>query len=384
MSLTSSAIAMPSPAPQGSRRPALFVGSDIYRLPAFGRHHPLSGPRIAAVMELCERLGWLNSASLCVSAPAGDSTLAMFHHADYIAALRQADASGRVSREVRERYHFGTMANPLFPGLFERAATTVGGSIKAAELALSGAVAFHPSGGTHHGRPDRASGFCYFNDPVFALLTFLQHGLRRVMYVDLDAHHGDGVQDAFAADTRVFTVSVHEAGRWPYSGAVDDRAQGRARNLPVPRGFNDNELDYVMQRAVLPLARNFTPEALVITCGADGLSGDPLSGMELSNGALWRAVTDLMAHSPRVVILGGGGYNPWTVARCWTGLWGLLRGERLPVNLPPAAQQLLRGLECELVDDGDIDPAWFSTLADDSNQAELRPQLVELVDRVLQ
>ena len=384
MSLTSSPIARPLPVEQASLRPALFVGSDIYRLPAFGRHHPLSGPRIAAVMELCERLGWLDPETLCVSAPANDSTLAMFHHADYIEALRQADASGRVSREVRERFDIGTMENPLFPGLFERAATTVGGSIMAAELAMEGVVAYHPAGGTHHGRAGRASGFCYFNDPVFAVLTFLQHGLQRVMYVDLDAHHGDGVQDAFAADTRVFTVSIHEAERWPFSGAANDRGQGRARNLPVPRGFNDNELDYVMRTAVLPLARNFSPEALVITCGADGLAGDPLSGMELSNGALWRAVIDLIAQSPRVVVLGGGGYNPWTVARCWTGLWGLLSGRSLPAMLPRAAQQLLRGLECDLVDDEDIDPAWFSTLADDPNQASLRPQLVELVDRVLQ
>src|SRR5207344_3103305 len=106
---------------------------------------------------------------------------------------------GNVNAEERTRYGLGTMENPLFPGLFERAATSVGGSILAAQLALEGRVAFHPAGGTHHGRPGRASGFCYFNDPVFAVLTLLRAGLERVLYVDLDAHHGDGVQDAFAA-----------------------------------------------------------------------------------------------------------------------------------------------------------------------------------------
>jgi len=372
------------PLPRSGERAAHFIGNEIYRRPAFGKHHPLSGPRVALVMDLCERLGWLDAQSLCASRPADEKTLSVFHTTDYLAAFREADSTGRVSREVRERYHLGTSSNPLFPGLFERAATTVGGSILAAELAMSGAIAYHPSGGTHHGRPDRASGFCYFNDPVFAVLTLLGHGLQRVMYVDLDAHHGDGVQDAFAADPRVFTLSIHEAGRWPHTGLVADRGQGRARNLPVPRGFNDSELDYLMQTAVLSLSRRFEPQAVVITCGADGLKGDPLSRMELSNVALWRAVLELVEASPRTVVLGGGGYNPWSVVRCWTGLWGLLSGKTLPQILPLEAQQVLLGLECDLVENEDINPGWFTTLVDDPNQAALRPELVELAHRVLE
>ena len=186
-----------------------------------------------------------------------------------------ADAKGSVDKEMRERYRIGTMENPLFPGLFKRASTAVGGSILASELAMDERVVFHPSGGTHHGRPDRASGFCYFNDPVFAILTFLARGIERVLYVDLDAHHGDGVQDAFAEDSRVLTISIHEEKRWPHSGLVEDRASGAARNLPVPREFNDSEMDFLIENAVRPLASDFTPGALVITCGADGLQGDP-------------------------------------------------------------------------------------------------------------
>ena len=205
----------------------------------------------------------------------------------------------------------------------------------AAELALEGHVVFHPSGGTHHGRPDRASGFCYFNDPVFALLTLLEHGLERLLYVDLDAHHGDGVQDAFADDPRVLTVSIHEEKRWPHSGLVDDRARGGARNLPVPAGFNDDELGFLMREAVLPLADAFAPQAVVVTCGADPLAGDPLSKLELSNVALWQAVESLVQLTQRSVVLGGGGYNPWTVVRCWSGLWGRLSGREIPAGLPP-------------------------------------------------
>jgi len=362
----------------------VFISSDVYRKPAFGGNHPLSGHRISVVLELCELLGWLQPGTLRASAPASELVLASFHDAEYIAALKQADTCGLASHRVREHYRIGTMENPLFPGVFERAASTVGGSILAAELVMNGGVAFHPAGGTHHGKADRASGFCYFNDPVFALSTFLQHGLERVLYVDLDAHHGDGVQDAFAADSRVMTLSIHEADRWPYSGAVDDRGQGYARNLPVPRGFNDSELEYAMHTAVLPLARGFGPQALVITCGADGLSGDPLSGMELSNGSLWQAVLELLEESPRAVVLGGGGYNPWTMIRCWTGLWGLLDGRALPEELPPGARDLLGGLSCDLVDQEDFNPAWLSTLRDDRHLAHIRPGLVALVDRMLQ
>jgi len=160
----------------------------------------------------------------------------------YIAALREASNSGRVDAATRERHGIGGMENPVFPGVFERASTSVGGSIHAARLALEGCVAYHPAGGTHHGRRDRASGFCFFNDPVFALLTLLDAGVERVAYVDLDAHHCDAVQDAFAGDERVRIVSIHEAGRWPHTGALGDSAEGRALNLPVPRGLGDREL----------------------------------------------------------------------------------------------------------------------------------------------
>jgi acetoin utilization protein AcuC len=275
------------------------------------------------------------------------------------------------------------MENPLFPGLFQRASTAVGGSIHAAELAMAGHLVFHPSGGTHHGRRDRASGFCYFNDPVFALLTFLENGLERVLYVDLDAHHGDGVQDAFAEDERVFTISIHEEKRWPHSGLVGDRARGGARNLPVPRGFNDSELEYLIERAVLPLACDYQPQALVITCGVDGLEGDPLSRLALSNVGLWRAVERLVEACPRAVVLGGGGYNPWTVVRCWAGLWGRLSGRAAPSELPGEALQLLGSLSCDLIDEEDVPQGWLTTLEDSPNSGTVRPEVARLPDLVL-
>jgi len=362
---------------------ALFVGSDVYREAAFGTHHPLSIIRVAGVVDLCEILGWFDPEQFRESPRASVDQLREFHDADYIAAVMTADARGSVDKETRERYRIGTMENPLFPGLFRRASTAVGGSILASELALDGRVVFHPSGGTHHGRADRASGFCYFNDPVFAILTFLARGIERVLYVDLDAHHGDGVQDAFAHDSRVLTISIHEEKRWPHSGLVEDRASGAARNLPVPRDFNDVELDYLIENAVRPLAGEFNPEALVITCGADGLEGDPLSRLALSNVGLWSAVEKLLDDCARSVVLGGGGYNPWTVVRCWAGLWGRLSGREIPAALPPAAQALLKNFECDLIDEDEIPGDWINALADPPNNGPVRDEIQRLPGLVL-
>lgn len=361
--------------------PPVFVSHDVYRQTGYGGNHPLAIARVGPVMDLCDALGWLDAQSYRESPRASDEELLWFHAADYLAAVKEASASGTVDARVRARYGLGTMENPLFPGLFERAATSVGGSILAADLALEGRIAYHPAGGTHHGKRDRASGFCYFNDPVFAVLRLLRAGLSRLLYVDLDAHHGDGVQDAFAADPRVWTLSIHERGRWPHTGGIDDIGEGRACNLPVPPEFNDSELDALMRGVVLPLARRIRPEAVVVTCGADALAGDPLSKMALSNVALWRAVEQLAAVAPAAVILGGGGYNPWTVARYWTGLWGCLAQRQIPLQLPPEARAILKRLSCDLVEDEDMRPEWTTTLADAPNPGAVRPEIETLVER---
>lgn len=359
----------------------LFVSHDVYRRTGYGGNHPLAIARVGPVMDLCEALGWLSAEQYRESPQASEEELRWFHADDYVGALKRASRTGTVDAEMRARYGLGTMENPLFPGMFERAATSVGGSILAAELALEGRVVFHPAGGTHHGRRDRASGFCYFNDPVFSLLRLLKAGLRKILYVDLDAHHGDGVQDAFAGDARVWTVSIHEENRWPHTGGAHDVGEGRACNLPVPREFNDAELERLIDGIVLPLAARLAPEAIVLTCGADALAGDPLSKMALSNVALWRAVERLVASAAAAVVLGGGGYNPWTVARYWTGMWGRLSRREFPEVLPAQARAILERLSCDLVDDEDRQPEWLTTLADAPNRGVVRPEIERLVER---
>lgn len=374
--MESAASEEPSP-----RRRAVFLSHGVFATPAFGRNHPLSIPRHGALVDLCRALGTLTDADL-VDCPIPDvATLARFHDAAYLTALEAAAASGRASEQVRKLYNLGTMECPLFPGLWDRARATVGGAIEASRRALAGELPFHPAGGTHHGRPDRASGFCYFNDPVFAILTLLDAGLSRVLYVDLDAHHGDGVEDAFAADPRVVTMSIHETGRWPGTGREDDRRDGRALNLPVPAGFNDAELHHLLAHALLPHARRFAPDAVVVVCGVDALAGDPLSHLSLSNVALCDAVEAMIAVAPRAVVLGGGGYNPWTLTRAWAGLWSRLSGRDPGNQLPSAARRLLEGFTCDLVDDDDRRPEWTATLWDPPNEAPVRDAIRRMADR---
>lgn len=335
-------------------------------------------------MTVSEMLGWFTDEAPYLQSPqASLETIQRFHSPDYVAAIREAEAAGRVSPEVREQYNLGTMENPVFAGLYERASTSVGGSILAAEAALERGVAFHPAGGTHHGMANRANGFCYFNDPVFSILTLLDHGKKRVIYIDLDAHHGDGVEAAFADDPRVMTISMHEENRWPFTGKLGDVAGGRARNIPVPRRLNDTEFDRLIDEAILPMTRAFAPDAMVLTCGADPLKGDPLSSLELSNTALIDGILRLAPLSPATVVLGGGGYNPWTVARFWTALWGRLAGFEVPMALPDAARELFETFECDLVDDDEREDHWFTTLLDPRNDGPVREEIAQLIEAVL-
>jgi acetoin utilization protein AcuC len=375
-------------------RPARFIGSDIYRTSSYGARHPLAIPRVSTCIDLCRALAWLPAEVYLESPRATPAELARFHDPAYIEALIESERSQSPTAAVRRRFNIGRDGNPIFPDIFRRPATACGGSILGAKVVRDGGVAYNPAGGTHHGRPDRASGFCYLNDPVLAILAMLDDGLERVLYLDVDAHHGDGVQAAFAEDRRVLTVSVHEAGRWPMpaaaghlgasaAGSAADRAGGMARNLPVPPGFNDSEMAFLLEAALLPLAGAFDPEAVVLQCGADALEEDPLSRLSLSNLALWQVVSAAKGLAPRLLVLGGGGYNPWSVGRCWAGVWATLNGFSVPDRLPPAGEAVLRGLTWRHSRGRNPPDHWFTTLADRPRPGPVRQQVRALADAVM-
>ncbi|MCZ6522363.1 MAG: acetoin utilization protein AcuC [Alphaproteobacteria bacterium] len=360
-----------------------FIGSEIYRSTRLGAKHPLAIPRVSTTIDLARAMGWLPHRVYVESPRATPDQLARFHAPDYVAAVMRAEAEGRVAPEVAQRYNIGRGGNPVFGQVFSRPATACGGTLEAVRLLREGGIVHSPAGGTHHGRRDRASGFCYFNDPVLGILAFLDQGLERVYYVDVDAHHGDGVEDAFADDARVLTLSVHEARRWPGSGAVHDRAGGAARNLPVPAGFNDAEMAFLVERVIVPLGRAFRPQAVVLQCGADALFEDPLSKLELSNLALWHVVQSVMGLGPRLLVLGGGGYNPWAVTRCWAGVWATLNGLGIPAELGAAALGVLRSITWSRAAGANPPGHWLTTIADAPRPGPLRPEIEALAAEVL-
>ncbi len=362
----------------------LFVGSEIYRFSTYGPAHPLAVPRVSTCIDLCRALGWLTPETYRDAPMATDAEILRFHDAGYLAALRRAEADRAVGPDDRERYRIGTDNNPVYSEIFRRPATSAGGVLLATRLTAAGGIVHVPGGGTHHGRPDRASGFCYLNDCVLGILSWLDQGLSRVLYLDIDAHHGDGVQDAFAGDPRVLTVSIHEAGRWPNTGLVEDRAGGSARNLPVPPGYNDSEQRFLLRNAILPLITRFRPEAILLQCGADALEEDPLARLSLSNNAYWATVAAVMPLAPRLIVLGGGGYNPYTVGRCWAGIWATLNGFPIPETLPEAAKTVLRRLVYNRAAGRNPPAHWTTTLRDEPREGPVREEIRQLAAVTLQ
>jgi acetoin utilization protein AcuC len=345
--------------------PPRLIGSEIYRGSTYGGWHPLRVPRVSTVMDMARALGWLPPDRYVTSPCAKPAALTDFHTPAYVAALRAAEAAQNVDAGVRNRHHLGTASNPVFAQMYRRPATGVGAALLAGEMLANGGIIHAPGGGTHHGMPDRANGFCYLNDPVFAIRSLRRNGALRVAYIDIDAHHPDGVEYAFADDPDTLLLSVHEENRWPRTGALQDRGAGQVHNLPVPAGFNDTEMALVRDTVILPLVQAFRPDAIVLQCGADALAEDPQSRLMLSNNAHFAIVGALRGMAPRYLVLGGGGYNPWSVGRCWTGVWGVLNGFDLPERLPRAAEAVLQGLVWQgRTRVKQPMPLWLSTLRD--------------------
>jgi acetoin utilization protein AcuC len=355
-----------------------FVGAEIYRLPVFAAPHPLAIGRAMLVADLCNAINWLKSSQYWDSPIASIDELCRFHEPSYIAALQRAEAAQDLPPALRQATRIGADSNPIHPAVFRRPATSAGGALLAADLTACGGVVHAPGVGNHHGQPNRASGFCYVNDIALALMRWRDHGLRRIAYLDLDAHHGDGVETAFAADPDILTISVHEAGRWPRTGQSSDKANG-IWNFAVPSEFNDTELAFLVNATILPLLAAFQPEAIFLLPGADALEGDPLAKLALSNNAIWDTLAAIRKLSPRLIVGGGGGYNPFTLARCWAGIWAILNDIPIPETLPPAAQALLQAQIFARAAGRNPPAHWFTTLRDAPNSGPVRDEIRRMV-----
>ncbi|AOU97324.1 histone deacetylase [Acidihalobacter yilgarnensis] len=330
---------------------AVLIAAARYRRHSYGNNHPLDIPRVSLMLDVIRSYGALDEGEYVESRRASVSELEWFHTREYVAAIQCCEAMGKVTDTYRQRHNIGNLENPYFHDFFATPATATGGSIQGAEQLLAGRVAFSPAGGMHHAMPDRAQGFCYFNDAALAVIRLRRAGLR-VLYVDIDAHHGDGVEHALRDDAQAFTLSLHmDTDRaYPFAGgrSEDIGGRGNAINLPLPPGTHDDEYRYAFERVWPAVLEAVRPDAIVLQAGTDPIMPDPLGKFRLSTQAFLEVVARIHADAPchadgtpRLLVIGGGGYHPLVLARCWTGVWGLLSGRVLPAELPAKAQVLL-------------------------------------------
>ncbi len=318
-----------------------LIYSEAWRQYDYSPEHPLRMERLGLTWRLMEAYGLTAGprAKVLTPEPADLESIARFHTREYLEILRAVSAGDWVPHA--QRYGLGPGDNPIFPGLWEAAQLAAGGSLLAAQLVAEGEAhrAFHFAGGLHHAMPDRASGFCYINDAVLAIMKLREKGWR-VAYVDIDAHHGDGVQFAFYNDPNVLTISTHERGDrlFPGTGFVVEMGEGDGLgfsvNLPLQPMTDDEVYTPAFEAVVPPLLRAFKPDVLVLQLGIDSHRTDPLTHLSLTVQGFARAVKRLLEFAPRVVALGGGGYDLANVARAWTAAWAAMNDVRLPDALP--------------------------------------------------
>ncbi|XRQ06489.1 acetoin utilization protein AcuC [Actinomadura welshii] len=338
---------MSSPAPSSSSAPqncglAVFWDERLVSYD-FGPGHPMNPVRVELTMALARELGVLDRPNVRVSEfeAADDKLLRLVHEEAYIAAVKQAGRTGL----PEARFGLGTDDNPVFLAMHDASALVAGASVAAAEAVWTGGAehAVNISGGLHHALSGAASGFCVYNDPAIAIAWLLENGAERVAYVDIDVHHGDGVQAAFYDDPRVLTISIHETPRtlFPGTGFPDETgAEGTSVNVSLPPGTGDRPWLRAFDAIVPPLLRRFRPDVLVTQHGADGHALDPLAHLTLSVDGQRTAYAMLhrLAHETaggRWVATGGGGYElVQVVPRAWTHLLAEAAGGPIPPDTP--------------------------------------------------
>jgi acetoin utilization protein AcuC len=328
-----------------------------------GGDHPMHPVRLDLTMRLADSLGVLSSDRVRVlrPTPADVELLTLVHDPAYLDAVKRAPTD-----PYGVGHGLGTPDNPVFEGMYDAAALITGGSVLAAQQVHTGAAqhAVNIAGGLHHAMRDAASGFCVFNDAAVAIAWLLRQGYERIAYVDLDVHHGDGVQAAFYDDPRVLTVSIHQTPLtlWPGTGFPEetgdpDKALGTAVNLALPNGTDDSGWLRAFTAVVPSVVRAFSPQILVTQCGCDAHHEDPMADLGLTVDGLrtsYRAMHDL-AHQVcdgRWVALGGGGYGlVRCVPRAWTHLIAEAGGDRLApdTEIPQSWRDTVRrrGLRAE-------------------------------------
>ncbi len=321
---------------------AAFVYDDALSRHVLRSDHPMRPIRLRHTYELLSAYGAFDGdASLLIDPRAAtEAELEWVHTRDYVAAVRSLSAG--LAAVQPEKFGFSERGdNPVYPGMYDAALLSSGATLVAAELVAEKRVdaAFSIAGGLHHAAPTHASGFCIFNDPAIAIKYFLDRGMR-VAYVDVDAHHGDGVQDVFYQDERVLTISIHESGQYlfPGTGFVSEAGVGAgvgySVNIPLFPYTEDELYLWAFYEVVPPLIRAFVPDVLVTQLGIDSYHTDPITHLQLTSRGYVEIIREFARLGLPWLALGGGGYDLGAVARCWSLAYGVMLGVEWPDRIP--------------------------------------------------
>lgn len=332
-----------------------FIYSSRFSDFSFGGSHPFKVERFALTHQLLDSLLLLSKPDVrVVEAPlALESELLSFHRQDYLNTLMEFSQGDGLRADFR--FGLGDVENPVFHGLFDWVRLCCGGTLEAVRQVVDHncRCAFNMAGGWHHAHAARASGFSYLNDAVVAINLLLSRGLR-VAYVDLDAHHGDGVQEAFYDTDRVLTISLHETGKdfFPHTGFVKElgigAGYGYSVNVPLAPHSDDLVFEQAFRQVVEPMLENFAPDVLISQMGMDVLRTDPLTRLELTTGSVDFAARTFLKTGLPWVALGGGGYDKLNSARGWTILWAAMSDQTVGEFIPEKFQEVLKSLGYEL------------------------------------
>ncbi|MBN2018713.1 MAG: acetoin utilization protein AcuC [Sedimentisphaerales bacterium] len=328
-------------------KPSAFIYSPALEKHSYPQGHPFNTIRAQKTREVLLSMGLLAGPDRIEVPPAPVDRLVLkkFHTPRYLHALQNC-SKGEFDNEAMNM-GLGTTDCPVFEGMYEYSVLAAGATITAARLIIDkkASAAFNPSGGFHHAGPEKASGFCYINDVALACYILAEHK-KKVLYLDVDVHHGDGVVYAFYERNDVMTISLHQNPRtlFPGTGFEDEIGSGPGRgycvNIPLPIGTYDEAYLHAIKTVVLPLIGAFKPDVFVFELGADALANDPLAHLRLTNNVYVDIIHYLQEFQKPILMTGGGGYNIENTVRAWSIAWATLCGADVELD----ANMLMGGI----------------------------------------
>ena len=318
-----------------------LIYSPLFGRYSYGDDHPFKLQRYHLVRELLESYGLLALTNMEIRdcLPVDDRLVLTFHDPAYVARLKEFSRSDEPRADFR--FGLGDADCPVFKGLYDYASLGAGATCEAVRLVEEEGfdIAFNLCGGWHHAHRSKASGFSYLNDAVLAINWLLERG-KRVVYLDIDAHHGDGVQEGFYSTDQVLTISLHESGIYffPGTGFEDETGEGRGKgysvNVPLIAHTDDALYMKAFDEVAYPLIAAYNPDVIVTQIGADTFRTDPLTRLEITTHSYSYIMRKLKALKIPWVALGGGGYDQMNIARAWTIAWAVMNGIELNPRLP--------------------------------------------------